>query len=96
MVQKVRVFENNVEKLVPFSAIVGSVTRGRERIDITTVVANTVTLPNVPQPLSETVFVNGLAMTDGATCDYTIVGNTITFNSGVLTQTGNILINYSY
>lgn len=95
MVLKVRAFENNEEKLIPLSAISTGV-RNRERIDVTTIVGNAITLAFTPLTSSEFVALNGLFLTDGATYDYTISGNIITFNGGVLTQTGHVLINYSY
>lgn len=96
MVTKVRAFEGNTEKLIPISDITGTIQRDRLKIDIANIVNNQITLNFTPLANSEFVFVNGLAMTDGATYDYTLVGAIITFNSGVLTATGNVLINYSH
>ena len=96
MVTKIRAFEGNTEKLIPISDITGTIQRDRVKVDIASIVGNQVTLNFVPLPNSEFVFVNGLAMTNGAAYDYTLVGAVITFNSGVLTATGNVLINYSH
>ena len=93
---KIRAFENNEEKLIPISQITGSITRGREVFDITNIINDEITLANTPLALSEMVVVNGLVMTEGTSYDYVVSGNTITFNGGVLTQTGHVLINYSY
>ena len=93
---KVRAFSNNEERLIPISDITGSVQRARDIFEISAIVGMSVTLGFVPLPLSETVVLNGLVMTEGANYDYVLTGKTITFNSGVLTQTGHVLINYSY
>lgn len=50
------------------------------------------TLANTPVSGQEQVFVNGILMNVGATNDYTISTNTITFNSGAIPQTGDIVL----
>jgi len=96
MTLKVKAWENGQEKIIPLSDITGSVTRDRQIFDIAAIIGDEVTLTYAPQSLSEMVAVNGLIMTEGASYDYTISGAVITFNGGVLTQTGHVLINYSY
>jgi len=98
MVLKVRAFEGNSEKIIPLDLITGSIVRDREIFNIPAniQIGDIITLGFTPIQFSETVIVNGLVMTEGASYDYTISGNTITFNGGVLTQTGHILVNYSY
>ena len=55
-------------------------------------VLTTFTLANTPASGSEMVFVNGILMNVGATNDYTIATNTITFNSGAIPQTNDVLL----
>lgn len=52
----------------------------------------TFTLANTPVSGQEMVFVNGILMNVGATNDYTISTNTITFNSGAIPQTGDVVL----
>lgn len=53
------------------------------------------TLANTPVSGSERVYVNGVLQNAGAGNDYTISTNTITFQSGAIPQTGDvILVNY--
>ena len=93
---KVKAWENNKEKIIPLSDITGSVTRGRERFLIENIVGDEINLTFAPLEFSESVVVNGLVMDEGAGEDYVLSGTTINFNGGVLTQTGKVLINYSY
>jgi len=55
-------------------------------------VLTTYTLANTPTAETEMVFVNGILMNVGATNDYTISTNTITFNSGAIPQTGDVVL----
>jgi hypothetical protein len=55
-------------------------------------VLTTFTLANTPTSGSEMLFVNGILMNVGATNDYTISTNTITFNAGAIPQTGDVLL----
>lgn len=96
MVLKVRAFENNEEKIIPISDITGTINRAREIFDVSAIVAEEITLSFSPLEYSEMVVLNGLVMTNDIACDYTLAGNVITFNSGVLTNSGHVLINYSY
>jgi len=96
MVLKVRAFDVDGEKVIPISTIVGAVKLGREIFEMGDIVSDTITLLLPPHTNSETVIVNGLVMTEGATYDYTLLNDTLTFNGGVLTQTGHVLINYSH
>lgn len=55
----------------------------------------TFTLANTPTAGTEQVFVNGVLQNVGAGNDYTISTNTITFQSGAIPQTGDVvLVNY--
>ena len=55
----------------------------------------TFTLANTPTAGTEEVFVNGILQNVGAGNDYTISTNTITFLSGAIPQTGDVvLVNY--
>ena len=96
MVLKVKAWENNKEKIIPLSDITGSVTRGRDIFDISSISGDQISLAFAPLEYSEIVVVNGLIMTEGAGYDYEITGTTVNFNGGVLTQTGHVLVNYSY
>lgn len=71
---------------------------GRDRIDVATQIinGNQAVLAHTPIENSETVALNGQVLTDGASYDYTISGNVLTFNSGVLTPTGLLRIVYNY
>lgn len=51
----------------------------------------TFTLANTPTAGSEEVFVNGVLQELGAGKDYTISGGTITFESGAVPETGDVL-----
>ena len=94
---KVRAFENNNEKIIPISDITGSVNRERHIFNIPAdIVGDTITLDFTPLINSEVIFLNGLAMTEGATYDYTRIGAVVTFNHSVLTNSGHVLVNYSY
>jgi len=58
---------------------------------------NVFTLTFTPIANSQAVFYNGLALAPGATEDYTISGNVVTLNAGiVLTNGDKILVTYSY
>jgi len=97
MVLKVRAWDSNSEVIIPVSDITGSVVRNREIFDIPNDVSgSTITLAFAPQQYSESVILNGLVMAEGPSYDYTISGNVITFNGLVLTNSGHILVNYSY
>lgn len=97
MVLKVRAFEGNEEKIIPISDITGSVNRGRQIFEIPgDLTGNDATLDFPPLVNSERVVLNGMELTEGASYDYTRVGSVVTFNNGVLTVSGHILINYSY
>jgi hypothetical protein len=50
------------------------------------------TLANTPTAGTVVVFVNGVRMNAGAGNDYTISGTTITFLSGAIPQTGDVLL----
>lgn len=52
----------------------------------------TFTLVSAPSSGKEMVFVNGILMNVGASNDYTISTNTITFNSGAIPQTNDTLL----
>lgn len=55
----------------------------------------TFTLANTPTAATEEVFVNGILQNVGAGNDYTISGATITFLTGAIPQTGDVvLVNY--
>lgn len=58
---------------------------------------NVFTLTFTPLTNSQHVFYNGLALAPGVTEDYTISGNVVTLNAGiVLTNGDKILVTYSY
>lgn len=52
----------------------------------------TFVLANTPVSGKEEVYVNGVLMNVGATNDYTISGTTITFNSGAIPQTNDVVL----
>lgn len=52
----------------------------------------TFTLANTPTAGTEDVYVNGVLMNSGAGNDYTISGGTITFLSGSIPQTGDVVL----
>lgn len=52
----------------------------------------TFTLAGTPSSGKEMVFVNGILLNAGASNDYTISTNTITFNAGAIPQTNDILL----
>lgn len=52
----------------------------------------TFTLAGTPSSGKEMVFVNGILLNAGASNDYTISTNTISFNAGAIPQTGDILL----
>ena len=56
------------------------------------------TVVNSPSPAASLrVFKNGQRMTVGASADYTLTGNTITFTSGAIPKTGDVLLaDYRY
>lgn len=68
--------------------------RRRHMVKVEDMVNSTIELDYQPLELSEEVYVNGLMMSNGVDLDYTLSGNLVTFNVGVLTQSGNVLINY--
>ena len=72
-----------VDKEIPSGAINGS---------------NTIfTLANTPTSGSEQIVVNGLMLYPGSGNDYTISGNTITFLTGAIPQTGDrLFVNYRH
>ena len=58
---------------------------------------NVFTLTFTPLANSQHVFYNGLALANGVTEDYTISGNVVTLNAGIVLVNGDkILITYSY
>ncbi len=57
---------------------------------------NEIVLAHTPQDESETVSMNGLIMTEGASYDYTRTNNVISFNTGVITPEGIIRVQYAY
>ena len=71
---------------------------GRDNFDIPSQIINTnqIVLGAIPITNSEMVILNGLILTEGASIDYTIVDNVITFNSGVLTPTGLVSVKYNF
>lgn len=95
---KIKAWDDNKEVVIPISDITGSVQRDRVIIELTQELRDNpvVTLPYSPQTYGETIYVNGIAMTEGSQYDYTIVLNVITFNVGILPKKGHILINYTY
>lgn len=52
---------------------------------------DTFTLANTPSSGKEMVFVNGILQNEGAGNDYTISGTTITFETGAIPQTGDVI-----
>lgn len=93
---KVRIFQDSKEKLASIDYLLSRELRGRDVVEISSIVDRKITLSEYPISLSEIVFLNGLAMTEGATYDYTISNNEITFNIGILPNSGHVLINYKY
>ena len=96
MVLKIRAWENNQEKVIPIADITGTINRAREVHEIADIVGDEITLSFVPLTYSDMIYLNGMMLTEGADYDYTLTGNVVSFNAGVLTQTGHVLINYSY
>lgn len=68
-----------------------------EVFNISGIVSNTITTAFSIWDNSQFIFVNGLAMTNGNDYDYTMTDQrTIVFNSNVLTQSGHVLVKYTY
>lgn len=95
---KIRAWEDNEEKIIPISNITGTVKKDRLIVDIDQplLLNPVIILPYTPQTYGELVHVNGLLMAEGSNCDYTISGNVITFNVGILPKAGHVQINYTY
>ena len=69
----------------------------REIFEIPTdIVADQITLIETPILKSEVVILNGLVLTEGANCDYTYIGNVISFNTDVLTADGMVRVDYAF
>ncbi len=67
-----------------------------ETFDVASIVDDIIELVKEPVNNSQFVFLNGVFMTNGANFDYVLTGNIITFNSGVLTNSGHVTVKYSF
>lgn len=94
MTLRIKALLDSRERWIPPETISGEIRR-REIIEISSIVNDRVILQYEPLTNSEIIAVNGVLMASGVNYDYTITNSTVVFNSGVLTQNGHVLINYT-
>ena len=95
MTIKIKAWEDSREVVISVNDLgqLGKKAR-RTVIEVGDIVNNTVTLAFEPLTLEERVIYKGLEMTAGLDYDYTISGQDVIFNGGVLGLRGHVTINY--
>lgn len=98
MSTKVRVVRNGKEGLAGIDFVLSRKLPNREIFEVNLELRQNKTIELEEQPigLSESIYVNGIYMTEGIDYDYTIDLKTITFNNLVLPNRGHVTINYKY
>lgn len=95
MTLKIKAWEDSKEKVISINELIAAgLQRRRRTYQMGDISNDTILLEYLPIAYTERLVLNGLELTDGVEYDYTMDGQLITFNNGVLTQTGHITINY--
>lgn len=94
----VTVTDGGTKTIVTIPGGSGGQTYARDPLTVTSPIADhTIVLSNTPVSYSEIVIWNGLVLRPGALNDYTISGNTVTLNAGVILTIGDeIEVVYAY